>query len=48
MDDERKEMSIRERIEWLLDKVEKEDDETKKKMRTIYALITKVYIGENF
>lgn len=48
MKDEKKEKSIRERIEWLLDKVEKEDDKTNKKMRTICALIAKVYAGEKF
>ena len=47
MSEEQKEMSIRERIEWLLDKVQREDKD-EKKMRTIYALITRVYVGERF
>lgn len=47
MEEERKEMSIRERIEWLLDRIGKEKD-AEGKFRIVIALLNKVYAGERF
>ena len=45
--EEKKEKTIRERIEWLLDLIQ-EEDKNEKKMRTIYALMSKVYAGVKY
>lgn len=46
-EDRKDTMTIREQIEWLLDKIGKEPDAAHR-MKIVLALVNKVYAGERF